>query len=105
MGRSVRAKKKRKESMTNRMALMGITMVVLSLAIAVHLKGIGLKQTYNGYENRAMNLEAQVATEQKRSEDLKQYGVYVQTKQYIEKVAKEKLGLVNKDEILLKPRN
>lgn len=105
MGRTVRAKRKRKESMTNRMALIGITMVVLSLAIAVHLKGLDLKRTYKGYENRAENLEAQVAAEQKRSDELKQYGIYVQTKQYIEKVAKEKLGLVNKDEILLKPRN
>ena len=29
--------------------------------------------------------------------------MYVQTKQYVEKVAKEKLGLVNRDEVLLKP--
>ena len=29
--------------------------------------------------------------------------VYVQTKQYIEEIAKQKLGLVNPDEILLKP--
>ena len=28
--------------------------------------------------------------------------MYVQTKQYVEKVAKEKLGLVKKDEILFK---
>ena len=34
---------------------------------------------------------------------LEEHRVYVQTKEYIEKVAKEKLGLVNKDEILLKP--
>ena len=36
---------------------------------------------------------------------LREYRVYVQTKQYIEKVAKEKLGLVNRNEILLKPSN
>lgn len=105
MTRSIRAKKRKKESMANRMALLGITMVVLSLAIAVHLKGFDLKRQYSGYENRALNLEAQLSDEKKRSEELKQYGVYVQTKQYIEKVAKEKLGLVNKDEILLKPKN
>ena len=38
-----------------------------------------------------------------REEQLEEERVYVQTKQYIEKVAKEKLGLVNPDEILLKP--
>ena len=41
------------------------------------------------------NLEAQVAKEEERAKQLEEYRVYVQTKQYIEKVAKEKLGLVN----------
>lgn len=99
----VGARKKKKENLTNRMALVGITLVVLSLAIAVHLKGIDLKQKDLNYEIREENLKVQVAAEQKRAEELEQYRVYVQTKQYIEKVAKEKLGLVNKDEILLKP--
>ena len=35
--------------------------------------------------------------------ELEEYRVYVQTKQYIEEIAKQKLGLVNPDEILLKP--
>ena len=34
---------------------------------------------------------------------MKEYKIYVKTKQYAEEVAKEKLGLVNPDEILLKP--
>lgn len=38
-----------------------------------------------------------------RKEQLKEYQIYVQTKEYVEKVAKEKLGLVKKDEILFKP--
>ncbi len=41
--------------------------------------------------------------EKQRAARLEEQRVYVQTKQYIEKVAKEKLGLVNPDEILLKP--
>ena len=49
--------------------------------------------------------EAQVAKEEERAKQLEEYRVYVQTKQYIEKVAKEKLGLVNRNEILLKPSN
>lgn len=34
---------------------------------------------------------------------MEEYKVYVKTKQFAEEVAKEKLGLVNPDEILLKP--
>ena len=84
-------RKKKKDNLNNRMALVGVTMVVLSLAVAVHIKGIDLK--------------AQVAKEEERAKQLEEYRVYVQTKQYIEKVAKEKLGLVNRNEILLKPSN
>lgn len=98
-----RNRKKKKERLTNHMALIGITLVVLSLAVAVHLKGIDLKKKDLNYQIRQENLEIQLASEQKRAENLEEYRVYVQTKEYIEKVAKEKLGLINKDEILLKP--
>lgn len=98
-----RVRKKKKENLTNHMTFIGITLVVLSLALAVHLKGLDLKQKDLNYQIKEENLIAQVANEEKRAKDLEQYRVYVQTKEYIEKVAKEKLGLVNKDEILLKP--
>jgi len=94
-------RKKKKDNLNNRMALVGVTMVVLSLAVAVHIKGIDLKEKDRSYSN----LEAQVAKEEERAKQLEEYRVYVQTKQYIEKVAKEKLGLVNRNEILLKPSN
>ena len=95
-------RKKRKENLTNHMALIGVIMVVFSLAVTVHLKGIGLKKKDMNYRLREEALQTQVKVEEKRAEELEQNRVYVQTK-YIEKVAKEKLGLVNKDEVLLKP--
>ena len=97
--------KKSQKTGKNRMALVGVTMVVLSLAVAVHIKGIDLKEKDRSYSIREENLEAQVAKEEERAKQLEEYRVYVQTKQYIEKVAKEKLGLVNRNEILLKPSN
>ena len=62
-----------------------------------------LKQKQAGYQERIESLTKQVEAESKRSEQLEQYRIYVQTKEYVEKVAKEKLGLVKQDEILLKP--
>ena len=50
------------------------------------------------------DLARQVQDEENRTRELEEYKIYVQTKQYAEEVAKEKLGLVNPDEILLKPR-
>ena len=101
-GRPGKCTEKEKDNLNNRMALVGVTMVVLSLAAAVHIKGIDLKEKDKSYSIREENLEAQVAKEEERAKQLEEYRVYVQTKQYIEKVAKEKLGLVNRNEILLK---
>ena len=62
-----------------------------------------LKQSDLDYQIREENLARQVAEEEKRTGELQEYKIYVKTKQYAEEVAKERLGLVNPDEILLKP--
>ena len=81
------------------MALIGITTVVLSLAVVVNIGASSLREKDLA---REQNLEKLEAKEVARTAQLEEYRVYVQTKQYVEKVAKEKLGLVKKDEILFK---
>ena len=83
-----RSKRVKREKWANRMAVLGVTMVVLCLAVAVNAKGSTLKKSDLDYQQKEKQLEEQV---------------YVKTKQFAEEVAKEKLGLVNPDEILLKP--
>lgn len=104
--REVRKTKRRKqERAANRMTLVGITLVVISLAVAVNLRGTSLRARDLEYQVKEANLERQKEEELERSEELEERRIFVQTKQYIEQVAKEKLGLVNPDEILLKPEN
>lgn len=99
MGKS---RRKRKDKLGNRMALIGITFVVFSLAMIVTIKGVTLKEKEQEYQLRLESIQIQVDKEKERADKLEEYRVYVQTKQYIEEVAKQKLGLVNPDEILLK---
>ncbi|WP_369293251.1 FtsB family cell division protein [Clostridium boliviensis] len=99
-----KSRRKRKDRWGNRMTLIGITFVVFSLAVIVTIKGASLKEKELEYQYRLQNLQAQVDKEQNRAKELEEYRVYVQTKQYIEEVAKQKLGLVKPDEILLKPQ-
>ncbi len=99
-----RPKRLRRGKWENRMAILGITMVVISLAVAVNAKGASLKQADLDYQQREADLARQVQDEENRTRELEEYKIYVKTKQYAEEVAKEKLGLVNPDEILLKPR-
>ena len=55
------------------------------------------------FRSKEENLAKELEEEKERAEKLEEERIYVQTKEYIEKVAKEKLGLVKPDEILLKP--
>lgn len=103
MGRRKRVRKKKKDRWSNRLAIIGITMVVASLAFAVNVKSTSMKKKDLEYQVKEASLIKQKTQEEERAKELEAYRVYVQTKQYIEQVAKEKLGLVNPDEILLKP--
>ena len=47
-------------------------------------------------------LREQIAEEEKRKEEIAEYEKYTRTKKYVEEVAKDKLGLVNEDEIIFK---
>lgn len=98
-----KSKKKKTDRWGNRMTIVGITLVVFSLGVVVNVKSASMKRRDLEYQEREVLLQRQYDEEVTRAEELKEYEVYVQTKQYIEEVAKQKLGLVKPDEILLKP--
>lgn len=96
-------RRKNADRAENRIAIITVTVVVCFMAIAVNVKVGSLKKKEAYYQQKEAVLTEQVSAEEERSDALKQYRIYIQTKEYIEKTAKEKLGLVNPDEILLKP--
>lgn len=55
------------------------------------------------YEKQITQLKKEKKEADKRAEELKEYEEYVKTDEYIEEVAREKLGLVYKDEIIFEP--
>ena len=104
-GKNKKIKKQKKDRWANQMAIIGITLVVFSLGVVVNVKSASMKKKDLEYQEREAFLQQQYDQEANRAEELKEYQVYVQTKQYIEEVAKQKLGLVKPDEILLKPNS
>jgi len=46
--------------------------------------------------------EAELASEEERQNELEEETAYRQTKSYIERIAREKLGLVKPDEVILR---
>lgn len=102
-----KTRRKKKDRWGNRLSITGITIVVVSLGVVVNVKSVSLRKKDLEYQVREEALLMQVEQEKNRAAELEEYRVYVQTKQYVEEVAKQKLGLVMPDEILLKsvPKN
>ncbi len=82
-----------------------MVMVVLVVGMCVGVGVFKLHQKEQEYALQIEGLKKSIEAEKQRAEDLNNLKIYVQTKDYIEEVAKEKLGLVNSDEVILKPEN
>ena len=86
----------------NKFAFLLVIMAVCMIAIAVKVKSNELEETLTVYEYREASLDAQIAEEEQRAEEIEQYALYTQTTKFIEEVAREKLGLVYPGEIIFK---
>lgn len=98
------ARRKRKRRNQNKIGMRIVAVVVLALLAVINLSSMNLKAKNHAYQEKEVALESQIADEEQRQEDIEEFKKYVQTKEYIEKVAKDKLGLVYDDEIIFKPQ-
>ena len=79
--------------------------VVIAVCLCVGVKINTLKKQSAELAERQETLTRQIENEEKRTQELEETGKYMQTKKFAEEVAKEKLGLVYPDEILIEPNN
>lgn len=86
----------------NRFGMFLVSLVVIMILISVAVKGVELQQKVDEKAAQVEQLESQIEAEKKRSLEIAEFGKEAQTKGYIENIAREKLGLVYKDEILFK---
>ena len=97
--KSGRKKKVRKKSRTTEFP---ITVVLCCLVAVLTVKGISLQQKVNANASRLSRLDSQIEEEKQRTDDITALKEYMQTDEYIEKTAREKLGMVKDNEILFK---
>ena len=88
---SGRKKKVRKKSRTTEFS---ITVVLCCLVAVLTVKGISLQQKVNANASRLSSLDSQIEEEKQRTDDITALKEYMQTDEYIEKMASEKLGLI-----------
>ena len=80
--------------------MFAIVAVILVLGITLSVASISLHAKNKEYKAKESELEAQIEAEELRSEEIDDLETYVGTDEYVEDVAKEKLGLVYPNEIL-----
>lgn len=86
----------------NRFSVILITIVLIMMIIIVSVSRYNLKKKQAEYDKREAQLTEQISDEEKRAEEIAEYEKYTKTKKFAEEIAKEKLGLVNEDEIIFK---
>lgn len=91
-------KKKMKESSKISMRL--ITVVVLFLFGVLTYKTIELKQQVSDYETTMDGYKNDIKELKKERKEIEELRDYVNTDSYVEEVAREKFGLVYKNEIV-----
>lgn len=79
--------------------------IVVVFCIVLGIYSLNLKKESNQLEEKKQTLEAQIQQEEDRTKELEELEKYTKTKKYMEEVAREKLGLVYPDEILIQPSN
>ena len=97
MSRRIVVRKKRQ----NGFSVALVIMVILMLMIVITFGRIELQKKQDEYTLKEQQLLEQIEAEEQRAEEIEEYRKYTQTQKYVEEVAKEKLGLVNENEIIL----
>lgn len=99
----VTARRRRKDE--NRVGKLCISMILIAFVAAMSVQIARTYQKDQEYMARQAELEAQLEAEQARQRELEQYEAYIQTPEYVEEIAKSRLGLAYENEIIFKELN
>ena len=86
----------------NRFSMFLVSLVVVMIMVVVAVQSVTLQEKIDAKNQELEQLNAQIADEEKRTQEIEEFAKEVKTKGYIENVAREKLGLIYEGEILFK---
>jgi cell division protein DivIC len=94
---------RRRMSKGNRLGMVLIAIMVIILLIVLLVQSQELSRQNEAYLAEKAELEQQIKDEEIRAEEIEKLEEYVDSTEYIEKIAREKLGLVYEDEVIYVP--
>ena len=86
----------------NLIGMLTITVIVRVLLCVICVKSSAMHRTIEQNNETISQLETQIEDETKRTDSIEKKGEYMQSDEYVAKIAREKLGLVNDGEIMFK---
>ncbi|HJB87528.1 FtsB family cell division protein [Mordavella massiliensis] len=97
-----RGKKRSRRMQRHRTSVLAVSAVIILLLAVVSVNSVTLKAQESEYETQIAELESQIDEEKSRSKQIDKLEEYVGTDEYIEDVAKDKLGLIHENEIIFR---
>ena len=99
MARKKAAYRKRQQ---NKFSMLLVTMVLVMIMVVVSISGRKRREKIDAVSETQTRYEKLLQEEEKRKQDIEEFGKYTQTKKYVEEVAQDKLGLVYEGDIIFK---
>ena len=82
--------------------MLSITFVVRVLFIAMMANSASLEKKLDSYAAQSEKLDSQIAEENERTSEIDELKEYMNTDEYVEEIARDKLGLVKDNEIVFR---
>lgn len=99
-----RRKHKKRRLQTHKRSALAILAVIIMLTIVVSVNGMNLRAKEKAYQAQITELKKEIAQEEARTAEIDELEDYMDTEEYVEEIAREKLGLVYENEIIFKAK-
>lgn len=93
---------RRRRKNNNRAGKICISMIVIAFVTVMSVQIVKIYQKDQEYMEKQAQLEAELSDEEERKAELTEYEAYTKSQQYVEDVAKSKLGMAYENEIIFK---
>ena len=96
---------RRRASVSNRIGMIVVALVVGIVVAALFLDSLRIRHRISTYTESISAIESLIREEEFRAKEIENLPLYLASDSYVEKVAREKLGLVYADEVIFIPES